>query len=72
MDWQAVSLFHVTSVTSAPWNFSRGGLLVGWLLFFVCFHLGSFSWRFLTSSSRGMTATVSSNAALEKTFVTPS
>ena len=42
MDWQAVSLFHVTSVTSAPSNLFRLRCLfwVGLLVFFGVFISG--------------------------------
>ena len=61
--------FHVTYVTSAPWDwfvwFALGACLVCVLCFVFCFW-GALDDFFLTSSSRDMTATVLSNAALEK------
>ena len=68
--WQVVSLFHVTFVNLPPLIF------VLWVLVFVGFGLlfgvlcllsgAGYVDSFLISSSRDMTATVSSNAALEK------
>ena len=63
--WQTVSPFHVTSVSSLP-----AFLGVVWFLFGLLGLFGSFAGSdvdaFLNSASMDMTATVSSNAALEQ------
>ena len=68
MDWQAVSLFHVTFVTSAPLFCLLVVVVLGgfWFCVWCCGFWGALDDFFLTSSSRDMTATVLSNAALEK------
>ena len=57
VDWQAVSLFHVTSVTSAPWIwfllccFLGGFVCVVCVL--VCFFWGALDDVFFLTSSKG-------------------
>ena len=74
MDWQAVSLFHVTLVTSAPWCLAAWFfLVVGFVFVVFCFVSPGELWMTsFSSSSRDMTATVLSNAALEKKIASPS